>query len=385
MSFNWEIYMELNPDLVKIGLRTKQQYERHYMMYGKREGRKCNILQLYQDFSHNCYRDNYEDLKGMDNIQLELHWLRYGKSEGRCCDVSIGEPVKIVIYTYEFNINSGGIVVLHYLAKLLNDRNINTKLYLHNNCKSINNMFCNKYATIGDITDETIVIYPELIEGNPLCAKKVIRWILLEMDKTDDRKNIPNTWGPDDLVYHWETKENTKQLCCPWFNPIFTNRNKNGPRNNTCYLIKKGRLIHKSINYFHPTNSICIDGIDNLERLSNIFNSCEYFYCYDPNCAFSIFAAACGCIPIVYPISGVSNDEFFKNRMFNYKGEIFNKGIVYGNDLEGLEKAKSEINNLDGYYQNLFNMYLESVDELVRDIDIIDTLNNKVKNEYMCL
>ena len=42
MSFNWEMYRELNPDLVKAGLRTKQQYERHYMMYGKRECRKVN-------------------------------------------------------------------------------------------------------------------------------------------------------------------------------------------------------------------------------------------------------------------------------------------------------------------------------------------------------
>jgi hypothetical protein len=38
--FNWEIYKKLNPDLVKAGLRTKQQFERHYMFFGRKEGRK---------------------------------------------------------------------------------------------------------------------------------------------------------------------------------------------------------------------------------------------------------------------------------------------------------------------------------------------------------
>ena len=83
MNFVWEIYKELNPDLIRVGLRTKQQYERHYMMYGKREGRKCNILQLYPDFSHHSYRDNYEDLKDMNNEELELHWLQHGIKECR--------------------------------------------------------------------------------------------------------------------------------------------------------------------------------------------------------------------------------------------------------------------------------------------------------------
>jgi hypothetical protein len=83
MNFNWEIYRELNHDLIRAGLRTKQQYDRHYMMYGRREGRKFNTFQVYPDFSHDGYRNHYEDLKGMNNEQLELHWLRYGIKEGR--------------------------------------------------------------------------------------------------------------------------------------------------------------------------------------------------------------------------------------------------------------------------------------------------------------
>lgn len=34
MSFNWEIYRELNPDLIKAGLIFKQQLESHYKING---------------------------------------------------------------------------------------------------------------------------------------------------------------------------------------------------------------------------------------------------------------------------------------------------------------------------------------------------------------
>jgi glycosyl transferase family 25 len=104
MSFNWVIYRELNPDLIRAGLRTKQQYDRHYMMYGRREGRKFNINQSYSDFSHDGYRDNNEDLKGMNNEQLELHWFQYGIKEGRKymnninIEPELFDPIEKVLY-----------------------------------------------------------------------------------------------------------------------------------------------------------------------------------------------------------------------------------------------------------------------------------------------
>ena len=46
------------------------------------------------------------------------------------------DKIKIIIYTPELDMNCGGIVVLHYLAKLINDlkyKNIIAKLYYINN------------------------------------------------------------------------------------------------------------------------------------------------------------------------------------------------------------------------------------------------------------
>lgn len=56
MNFNWESYRNCNPDLVKAGLRTKEQFERHYINNGIKEGRKIsnaqkpvNILSLVKE------------------------------------------------------------------------------------------------------------------------------------------------------------------------------------------------------------------------------------------------------------------------------------------------------------------------------------------------
>jgi glycosyl transferase family 25 len=83
MNFNWEIYRELNPDLIMLGLRNKNQYNRHYMIYGKQQGKKYNIFIDYPDFNHDGYRANYEDVKNMNNEHLELHWICCGIKEGR--------------------------------------------------------------------------------------------------------------------------------------------------------------------------------------------------------------------------------------------------------------------------------------------------------------
>lgn len=83
MSFNWEIYKELNPDLEQAGLNSKQQYEIHFIKHGKNEGRKYNIYQLYPDFNPGNYRSLNADLKNMNKNELELHWLKYGKNENR--------------------------------------------------------------------------------------------------------------------------------------------------------------------------------------------------------------------------------------------------------------------------------------------------------------
>jgi len=272
----------------------------------------------------------------------------------------INNKKKFVIYTPAYHEKCGGIVVLHYLAKLINDYGkIRAKIFEISNLKYDNN-FCTDFASPYEIDENTIVIYPEIISNNPLNAKHVVRWILLELG-IEMPLSHANSWGKDDYIYHWESSSELtrKQLCCPYFNNIFKNENKK-ERTDTCYMIKKGRLIHKNINHVHPVNSIEIkDGV-NLNEIKDIFNKCKYFYCYDPNSMYIIYAAVCGCVSIIYPIKNIQDDTYFLTRLFNFKGTIYNKGIVYG--------TKNELINLDDceeYYKNLFDKYNITVTDFI--------------------
>lgn len=280
------------------------------------------------------------------------------------------------MYTPPYDNTSGGITVMHYLCNLINQSDPNkyyAKVFMHNDLK-YNNEFCIDFAKIDEINDNTVVIYPEIISGNPLNAKNVVRWILLELGiemPIDHYKNF----GENDHIYYWETKDlsDFKQLSCPWLNPIFYNKKvENENKQKTCYLIKKGRLIHKKISNIHPTDSICIDDLS-LKEINEIFNECKYFYCYDPNSAYIIFSLICGCIPIIQPIEGLNETDYFKSRIFNFKGTIYNKGMVYGynkKEINYILENKLNENN-DKYYTNLCNMYNETVTNFLNDVEKI--------------
>jgi hypothetical protein len=95
MSFDWEMYSALNPDLNKARLVTKQQIEKHFIRFAKAENRVHDIYQVYPDFKPEIYREIYCDLKNMNKRELELHWLRYGRYEGRrYIDNNLGDIIK---------------------------------------------------------------------------------------------------------------------------------------------------------------------------------------------------------------------------------------------------------------------------------------------------
>ena len=178
MSFNWEIYSILNPDLLKAGLNTKQQLERHYLLHGKKENRHININQAYPDFDTQNYKKNNIDLKHMNNQQLELHWLKYGRYENRnykvrkliisshlmgglcnqmfqiaCAYVlSLKYDKKLIICTQEYNPHSN----INYFDNIFKKVDINT-------CLKINNIFREKpdtssiYIDIPNFTEDTII------------------------------------------------------------------------------------------------------------------------------------------------------------------------------------------------------------------------------------
>ena len=103
MSFDWQIYRELNTDLAKYGLRTQRDYEKHFAMYGKNEDRYHLIKQVYEDFDWISYKNNYSDLANLSKSGVELHWLQHGRKENRTYYKKKIKTIYIIV-----NIKTGG-------------------------------------------------------------------------------------------------------------------------------------------------------------------------------------------------------------------------------------------------------------------------------------
>ena len=80
--FEWEIYRELNPDLVGK-LKTPRDFYQHFVHHGRPEGRPWNIYISYPQFKWYDYKWLNPDLAHMSKHALEMHWLRHGRHEGR--------------------------------------------------------------------------------------------------------------------------------------------------------------------------------------------------------------------------------------------------------------------------------------------------------------
>lgn len=259
---------------------------------------------------------------------------------------------KFVVYAPRYDSSSGGAIALHKLASLLRQQGQDVKIWYYDqpHIKSfINGRFIlsflrvltkkfvlrrdmkNPYDTPtaqhSDISG-SIVIYPEIISGNPIAGKYIVRWFL---NKPGDMTG-KISYGKNELYFCYKTFFNDPEI-----NPHSENiltvseiqkyiyRNKELPnRYGSCYLIRKGK--GRSLDY-HEADALCIDGLGH-QKVADIFNNTRYFISYDLYSMYSRFAAMCGCIPVVVPKEGLTKEAWRPN-------EADRHGIAYGyEDIE---------------------------------------------------
>lgn len=251
----------------------------------------------------------------------------------------------IVYSTTPYKDTCGGIMVLYELAKTLHSLGNNVSIYCAQRKNQLNPIH-SKFASDNDIRQSTCVIYPEVVTGNPLNAKLVVRWILMDPDTRTT--TVTPTWNKTDLIWYYSSYNKNvdigdKILFVLNINPLFRITNTSS-RFKTCFTIRKESLFHSNPKHIHPKDSIQIKK-QNQNDLIKIFNECEYFYCYDPYTYLVFIAAMCGCIPIVLPIKGMTKDEWistlFCGSYFKKYGTNELKGIAYG--MDEIEFAKQTL------------------------------------------
>jgi predicted O-linked N-acetylglucosamine transferase (SPINDLY family) len=277
-----------------------------------------------------------------------------------------------VIFSPTFQANVGGVIALFNLARTIDRAGFNCKIFDMNRLNLPNKIF-DKYATEADVTENTVVVYPEVTFGNPLKANYVVRWILCELG-IHCPQNIYMTWGKNDFVYHYCTYNPDKDvknyniLAPLYLNPALKNHGKS--RDGYCHIIRKAHKFHNPLKYIHPQDSLFLDDNLSQEILIDILNRKEYLISYDPYSFIPFMAALCGCIPVVIPITGTTKKEWFKSlslsTILEQHGQNELKGIAYG--LEELEYARNTLHEVR-HQQEIHVRYGEqSVRRFINDI-----------------
>lgn len=270
---------------------------------------------------------------------------------------------KYIIYSSEFDEKSGGVIALHLLCHLLNERGEEAciwpmewvaprKKFLSNiralmvYIKRFFRKGSGNFAThpdfktpIAKYTDlkDSVVIYPEVVFGNPLGSKRVVRWFL----------HKPGFWtgainyGDDELYFFYNVQFNDKTINSDETHLLKTiyvmddlyKQVNFEEREGSCYILRKGKnrpLVHDM------EGSVLIDGLSHRET-ADVFNKMKYCISYDTQTMLSKYAAMCGCISIVIPEDGISKYEWRPRERDRY-------GIAYG--FDDLEWALATKNNV---------------------------------------
>jgi len=293
-----------------------------------------------------------------------------------------------------YNYSIGGATCSFELAKILSNYFPNVLIY---NIESEQNIIYNKSFTNIEIStdldqeyniENTLTIYGETVEYNPLNSKYVVRWILAPIS-IYCRNDIYLTWGKNDLVYYFNHERHMandniyKLLSCIHINPDLKSQNLN--RNGTCFTIKKAVYLYSQINAIHPEDSLSIPYYVTQNDIVNIFNSKYMFISYDPLTFLTIMAPLCGCISIVYKSPTMSKEEWLKTiviyKYLKDKNEPL-YGIAYG--PEEIDFAISTLHLVKEQWSN-FQKYLieKSIIPFVKYIENIDNIENKVINNYI--
>lgn len=251
---------------------------------------------------------------------------------------------KYIIVAPSYDENNGGCVVLHKLCDLLNSQGekavlcpmIDNDYFLDSNnivksilrrsihlkstlqrfhllfdlCRKMktnkkwNTPVTNPFSLFFNISlSDSIVVYPEILSGNILHAKHVVRYLMHNPGNFTHKID----YGEGELYFRYsdsfarEYVPPKNSVISPHYLKISTTpecynmNNVAVNRKGTAYMIRKGKnkkIVHDL------NNSILLDGLSH-EEIASVFKSVKSFISYDSITAYTNYALLCGCKSIV--------------------------------------------------------------------------------------
>lgn len=257
---------------------------------------------------------------------------------------------RFIVFADSFNENNGGVIALHRLCDLLNRGGHSARMWParkplpdpaaraayalqawryyrrawrrpYRTCP----VFDTPLATREDLPG-AIVVYPEIVHGNPLRAQHVVRWLLHKPGWHKGRVE----YGPNDRYFFYQKafddpvlnpEGGDNLLKTVWVRDDIYRPPPGGERHGSAYILRKGKgrpIVHDL------KDSLLVDKLSH-ERLAKVFGRVQTCISYDPYTMYSLYAALCGCVSIVVPEPGVSKEQWYPDPKDRY-------GLAYGFD-----------------------------------------------------
>ncbi len=278
---------------------------------------------------------------------------------------------KFIVYAPSYDEKSGGAIALHKLCHVLNQ--IGEQAFLYplipsfelnfSNIEEVGLFIRNMYDIANPATyrinpelpspviaahprfkagDDFVVVYPEIVFGNPLGARNVVRWFLHNPGFHSGKV----FYGPGELYFRFgsyfgDFKYPGSTTAAPFLRITHTPfelyhlrpEDDRKPRSGVAYCLRKGR--HRPIAP-ELREAILIDDKTHAE-VAQIFKSAKTFVSYDTHTLYSRLAAIAGCDSIVVPLEGVGKDEWLPDPADRF-------GIAYGfDDLDYARRTRGQL------------------------------------------
>lgn len=178
----------------------------------------------------------------------------------------------------------------------------------------------------------SIVVYPEIVYGNPLKAKNVVRWLLYYYKFAEDKQAYNETdmfISYREIFNDSDLNPTNKIVTLNYFDKKMYRQYNYGERNGNCYIIRKGKDRSDLPKVFD--GPVYNDDMTQ-EDLVKMFNEYKFCYSYDTQTFYSSIASICGCISIVVIEPGKTEKDYCKEEEYHY-------GVAYGNTQEQIQYA----------------------------------------------
>ncbi|OIQ92727.1 hypothetical protein GALL_253300 [mine drainage metagenome] len=204
-----------------------------------------------------------------------------------------------------------------------------------------------------------IVVYPEVIPGNPMNAPVVVRYVL----------NFPGllggdkTYAPEEIVFGYSAVL-AEAAGCPenvLFIPTSNSRIFHPPqaesaRSGTCFYAKKYKLLHPNSLLPQTRESLEITTEQSPEEMAAIFSRSELIYCYE-NTAVALEAALCGCPAVFLPNQHLSSIIGAQ--------ELGADGFAWGDDPAEIARAKETVSRVFENYRATEALFWKQLDYFI--------------------